>query len=688
MRRDIINSTVILFFLLITLPLAVFLVGKVAEIRKQAAGIPANITVDARVLIGDLKRPWEALAQGGERETFLTDSTTQRVMRNLKTKYVRIDHLYGSLDGINVVTGVGGGGNLSYNWSSLDKRVNAILSAGALPFFSLSYMPSAISSGNETSAPRDYRLWQTLVRDTVEHFSGTAGRNLSDVYYEVWNEPDLFGEWKFNNGESGKSYLLLYKYASLGAASAASVNRFFVGGPATTEPRSEFLSNFLSYTSTNNLRVDFISWHRYHKRVSQFTSDLDAVDTWVSAFPQYTSLPRIISEWGSDPGVSPWHDSFFDAAHYVSSVRQFLDRLELVFFFEVKDGVKEDGGEIPGRWGVVSHYGRLKPKYHTMELLPRLSGKRVLLTGEGTNVTGFAANDNGRVSLILVNFDPSYSHSESVPVVVNGLSPSSYSISQTVFSSSTPTGLVTSNNQELSGGSFSTILPMLPNTVVFITFDPLSPLSVFTDGKFGYDGDKAIQITEPSSRISLPLGSFDLNKGSVEFWLRPRWEGLDGTSTFFEIPLTDNKVFGAYRRMAEASPSVEFGLFGGGNDFSPINTVSATLPRFDPGTWQHFLFSWQNFSAVSPENTSGGGTLKIFLNKNKIVEGNVSLRFGLYDSIVIGARKDGTSFLSGDVDELRISKIPRIITGFSILDQPYSLDSDTFVLRHFDGNLD
>src|SRR3972149_1571123 len=53
-------------------------------------------------------------------------------------------------------------------------------------------------------------VWQNLAQKTVEHVSGKAGLNLSNVYYEVWNEPDLFGGYKVYGG---KNYLDLYSHS-------------------------------------------------------------------------------------------------------------------------------------------------------------------------------------------------------------------------------------------------------------------------------------------------------------------------------------------------------------------------------------------------------------------------------------------------------------------------------------------
>src|SRR4030042_2787442 len=122
--------------------------------------------------------------------------------------------------------------------------------------FALSYMPPVISSGDIVSAPRDWNEWSLVVQRTIEHYSGNM--NVPEIAYEVWNEPDLFGQWK-TYGE--KNYLDLYRFAASGAGRAKVKQNFKLGGPATTAPYTAWTKNFLAFVSQNNLRLDFFSWH-------------------------------------------------------------------------------------------------------------------------------------------------------------------------------------------------------------------------------------------------------------------------------------------------------------------------------------------------------------------------------------------------------------------------------------------
>ena len=95
-------------------------------------------------------------------------------------------------------------------------------------------MPPAIAQdGQLLNPPQFWADWTALVQRTIQHYSGQSEYNLTDVAYEIWNEPDLFGNWKIGGD---KDYQLLYQYAVVGANQTQKTNPFKIGGPATTAP--------------------------------------------------------------------------------------------------------------------------------------------------------------------------------------------------------------------------------------------------------------------------------------------------------------------------------------------------------------------------------------------------------------------------------------------------------------------
>ena len=148
-----------------------------------AEGRLAAITVETDHVLGPMPAPWRALAQGGDELTTFLDKTSGQVA-GIKTAYIRIDHIY---DGFDVVKP-----GLQFDWSRLDTLVDKIRAAGATPFLSLSYMPLPISKSDIVDEPKDWNEWALVVQRTIEHFSGD--KSIPNMYYEVWNEPDLFGK--------------------------------------------------------------------------------------------------------------------------------------------------------------------------------------------------------------------------------------------------------------------------------------------------------------------------------------------------------------------------------------------------------------------------------------------------------------------------------------------------------------
>jgi len=400
---------ILIFFLLLTSGLIIFSVSlKKTFFFSKAERKTTNISVNASSNQGLISPIWQALAQGGE-EKYPFDGLFTEITA-LKPKYIRIDHIY---DFYNVVKKENN--QLKFNWEELDKLIDQILATGALPFFSLSYMPPAIAKNGEiTNQPENWQEWTTVVKETIQHYSGKDQRSLSGVIYEIWNEPDLFGGWRIG-GE--KDYRLLYQYAAIGANQAKNTNPFKIGGPAITAPYKNWVDGFLDFTVKNNLRIDFYSWHRYSLQPENFLEDINKVDTWLFKNAGF-SLEKYLSEWGPVSEVSPITDSNFAAAHTVATIRQLLQRADLAFTFEIK-----------GKWGILNkedQFIKKNPRYYTLLLLNKMTGVRINLEGENEKVSGFATKEKEKIKVILTNLDPQNQNYESFPLTIFNLENGNY----------------------------------------------------------------------------------------------------------------------------------------------------------------------------------------------------------------------------------------------------------------------
>ncbi len=417
--------TALPFFILAVVILA--LVSQLSIVRQflgRASGEKANLVVDTQAVLGPMPRPWRNLAQGGEGHDWRLQPLVPQV-KQLQPEYIRLDHIY---DFYEIVSG--SPGNLTFDFSRFDKVLDDIAATGAKPYIALSYMPPAISSGDIISKPVRWEDWQLVVQKTIEHVSGQRGTR--DVYYEVWNEPDLFGGWK-TYGD--KNYLTLYDYAARGAANARGVQPFKFGGPAITALYKNWFDSLLKYAADNNLRLDFFSWHRYSTDVDQYKKDMFDARTWLRTFPQFESqLELQITEWGHDSNVNPGYDSAYGAAHTVAGSIEMIGVINRAFVFEIQDGKSPEGKTYWGRWGMFTHQdvgAAAKPRFAALRMLDRLANQRLQILGKGSWVKAAAARkDDGTIQVIMANYDASGQHSENVPLTFQKIGPGNFDITQ------------------------------------------------------------------------------------------------------------------------------------------------------------------------------------------------------------------------------------------------------------------
>ncbi len=452
-------SLLVLFF---ALPFLVLVAQQAQQWFTRATGSNATIVVDTTKTLDPISPFWKAFSQGGEEPTNMIGPAVNQ-LATLDPRYIRIDHIY---DFFNIVQG--SPGNLSFDFSRLDPMIDSILATGAKPLIALSYMPAAIAQdGTIINAPVNWNDWALTVQKTVEHYSGRSNKNIAGVYYEVWNEPDLFGGWKVYGD---KNYMTLYSYAVTGANRAANVQPFAIGGPATTALYKNWMTALLKQTANNKLRLDFISWHRYNLSPEQFSKDLSEATKWTFDYPAFVTLPKLITEWGFDPEINGGYDGNFAAAHAVAVVREVLFGYQNLFAFEPVDGLDPAGNEYWGRWGLMTHPSKglkIKPRYTAFTLLNRMTGSQVQVTGEGSWVTGFATKVGSSIKLILSNYDPAGTHTETVPITFTGLTNGTYRYQQTLLP-----GNSTTLTETVTNGSLQKSVFMPRSSVLFVELTP------------------------------------------------------------------------------------------------------------------------------------------------------------------------------------------------------------------------
>jgi hypothetical protein len=415
----------------------VFAVKIVLDLRRGAAGTPADIVINTKNLQGDIPSIlWQNLAQGGEEPIDMIKPAIP-LLRQIEPKLIRIDHLF---DYYKVYTTPG-----NYDFTRLDQAINSILLTGAKPMLSISYTTNNMSTnGQNAGEPKDWNQWYQLVKATAAHYS--IEKKIDGIYYEVWNEPDLFGSWKYN---SNPNYSVLYTQTARAIVDGAGTSNYKIGGPAITAYYPNWIKSLFATASQNHVRLDFISWHKYSKNIEDYEKDLDSLNKILSSYPQYFNIERLITEVGPNSEPDPWYDSKNSGVHLISLATRLAGKVHRMFTFEPVDGPTSRSENSTG-WGIITHPNnglKTKPRYAAIKFLNQIKGSRLSVTGNGSWVTSLASKNGDSFQLLLVNYDPNQIHTETFPVTFKNLTPGQYVVKTTRYlgASSTKKVMTTAN---------------------------------------------------------------------------------------------------------------------------------------------------------------------------------------------------------------------------------------------------
>ncbi len=436
-------------------------IGTIQTYLSQALGEEADLIIDAQNITGPLTTPWRSIAQGGESAAYRF-APAFSALQQLQPQYLRLDHVLNMYSQVKVNPN----GSLSIDFSHLDRLLGDISTATATPFIALSYTPPSLSGADVTDVPQNWSQWQDLIRQTIEHISGASNLNFPGVYYEVWNEPDLFGKFKTYGP---KNYLTLYEQTVLAAQSATNTQPFYIGGPATTDLYANWVTSLVNLANSKNLRLDFYSWHLYSKNPLAYQESLKKYYSILNNISNNTQFPEpIITEWGITPEVDSDYDNNISAAHLVS-VSSVLSAANITkaFVFEFQDGLDPNNQPLWGRWGLVTHQNfnsQPKPRFSAMQFLNRLGPQKLHLIGEGTWVRAIATKklDNS-IALVITNYDHRHRHTEVTPITFQNLIPGRYSFTLEYL------GRAPINSQiNIASTTYATSVPFAPNEIVYI----------------------------------------------------------------------------------------------------------------------------------------------------------------------------------------------------------------------------
>jgi xylan 1,4-beta-xylosidase len=362
-------------------------------------------------------------------------SQLQRCHKQLGFQYVRFHGLLSD----DMGTLVQENNKLLYSFFNADQVFDFLLSIGMKPFVELSFMPTALASGNKTvfnykanvTPPRDFKQWATLIHKLVSHWVERYGvAEVRQWFFEVWNEPNLESFWTGTQ----RDYFKLYRYAVEAIKQVDATLR--VGGPATA--RSEWIEEFVDFCERNKIPADFITTHQYP--TDGFESDEDtevqlfksqrgimrevAQDTWRQA----RGRPVYYTEWNSSSNPrDTLHDESYAAAFAVATIMEARGLVEGYSFWTFSDIFEEHHFPLlpfHGGFGLLSLHGIPKPTYRAFDLLHNIGTEQFLVDGLHETVDCSVIRKCSTVTVLLTNHTtPGHSiETEHLKIMLNNIS--------------------------------------------------------------------------------------------------------------------------------------------------------------------------------------------------------------------------------------------------------------------------
>jgi xylan 1,4-beta-xylosidase len=289
-------------------------------------------------------------------------------------------------------------GQITYDWSGIDKLYDSFLAKRIKPFVELGFTPQALKTSENkifwwngnTSHPKP-EAWRDLVHAFVTHLEQRYGKaEVRSWFFEVWNEPNLDGFWEKADKQA---YFDLYENTARTIKAIDPELR--VGGPSTAG--AAWVPEFLAFAAARNVPVDFVTTHSYGvdggfldeegKEDTKLSKSEDAIvgdvrrvraEIQASKFP---NLPLYFTEWSTSyTPRDPVHDSYVSAPYILEKLKGSKGYLQGMSYWTYTDIFYESGpwpNPFHGGFGLMNADGIRKSAWFAYKYLHALSGNEV-----------------------------------------------------------------------------------------------------------------------------------------------------------------------------------------------------------------------------------------------------------------------------------------------------------------------
>ncbi|HWA10558.1 MAG TPA: glycosyl hydrolase [Opitutaceae bacterium] len=300
-----------------------------------------------------------------------------------------------------------------------DQILDFLLAIGMKPFVELSFMPTALASGDtrvfhyrgNVTPPRDYAAWGKFIGRLVGHWTERYGvAEVRTWFFEVWNEPNLKAFW--TGTQTG--YFRLYRCTA--EAIKAVDKELRVGGPATAN--NAWITEFMEFCAKKRVPVDFISTHHYptdalgsvgdDTETQLAHSQRSILRRWARATRRKVrGKPLYYTEWSSSSNPRDhFHDEPYSAAVIVKTMLEARGLVQGYSYWAFTDIFEENympATAFQGGFGLLTMQGVAKPAYRAFQLLHRLGVEELPVRGAHPTVDVWAVRRPGSVTLLVTN---------------------------------------------------------------------------------------------------------------------------------------------------------------------------------------------------------------------------------------------------------------------------------------------
>lgn len=181
----------------------------------------------------------------------------------------------------------------SYDFALTDFYLEGIQMAGTETFFRLGNKIEHWVKKYGIYPPKDNLKWAQICEHIIAHYNyGWAnGYEMGIRYWEIWNEPDLYGKCWMGTPE---------EFYELFAVTAKHLKSKFpelkIGGPAVCCYREDWLVPFFEKLKAENVPLDFYSWHCYARETGSVISNIRRHRAILDKYG-YTETESILDEW-------------------------------------------------------------------------------------------------------------------------------------------------------------------------------------------------------------------------------------------------------------------------------------------------------------------------------------------------------------------------------------------------------